>query len=184
MPAEPVVRLPECLVHRLHESIHRGCVRDGDQPYAFREGHLEVQVVDRGNHEGLLGAGHEPGSAKPVREVGRLVIGVVLPLPLTSARREPCDLGSDDRVGVGLVEPAPHHPVPGIAVGDHADHRPVVLDPDGWLGHRGAPDLLVEGGQHSGYVHGPQCSTSGGAPPPAWPAVDPSKYLRRSARCR
>ena len=146
--------------------------------------------------ERLLLVRLEAGRAQPVRQVGRPVVPVVLPLELAAARTEPRDRCRDRRVGVRLVEVAPEHAAtPGRvrAGGRDPQHGGGVVDPLELEAGRllaGATDLGVEGREQLGvsggwHVPDPRCRRTPGRPlsPPAVDHVwQVSEYFARR-RC-
>src|SRR3954464_14187386 len=128
------------------------------------------QLRHLGDEQRLGRLALEAGREQPLGEVGRPVVGVVLPLPLAPHVREAADLGGDDRVGAGLVEVAPRHPAPTLP-GLHAAHHAVLaLDPPlRRVGLGMPPDLLVVGGEHRVAIHPDNPTTAGpvmvGIPP-------------------
>jgi hypothetical protein len=114
-------------MHR-HQRLDVLLVGDWVQFHARGRWHVEGEVGDLGDEQGLGRLGREPGRKQPVGEVWGLVVGVVLPLPGAMQLREAADLRGDDRVGALVVEVTPGHPGPPVPDGHDPNHAVVMLD--------------------------------------------------------
>ncbi len=143
----------EHLVVHPHEGIDAALVDDRHEIHSRRRRLARWEVCDLRHHERLDGVRYEAGGPQPRREVRRLVVGVELPLPRLSQRREPGDLRGDGRVSVRIGQVAPHHAGPALARGEDTDDLAVALDLETWPGLRVAADLVLEGGEYCMRVH-------------------------------
>jgi hypothetical protein len=113
---------------------------------AVRERRLDVECGELRDEDRLLLVRDEAGRGQSLRQVGRTVVGVVLPLGVPADRRETLDGARDLGIGGLLVEIGPHD---GAPVAAEAVRRALVaLDPRLGVPEGGvATHLLVEEGE-------------------------------------
>jgi hypothetical protein len=140
----------------MHAHHHGRPVRIGgrDQLNPGGRAHVQIQVCDLRDQQRLSRIRYKTRSLQPPGQFGRLIVGVVLPLPRAPQLGEPADLGLNHRVGIRVHHVGPQHTVPAVSTRDNPGNPLLALDSGPGVRNRVTAHLVVKLQQHGSTVHG------------------------------